>query len=297
MKEQGKKRHCRFGDRYDGRRIYSLPPMQYIAPFVMKERNDATNYFRGRVEMAHIDDYICKKTRDEKLIGFGFMHLIIAAYVRVLSQYPGLNRFISGQRIYKRDDIVLSMMVKKGYELNSQETAIKPVFDPADTVYDVYRKLTAEIEKAKKEGDSTNLDYVARIIVKLPTLFLRCFVSLMRLLDYFGLMPKVIHRASPFHASVFLSNLGSIGIQPVYHHLYNFGSVPVFITFGSVYRNPEVSENGTVVNKKYIDYTVVTDERITDGHYFAGAFKQFNRLMHHPDELDIPPVTIVEDIK
>jgi hypothetical protein len=297
MKDKVIKRHRRFGDRYDGRRIYSLPPMQYITPFVMKERNDATNYFRGRVDMSYIDDYISKKARDEKLIGFSFMHVVIAAYIRVLSEYPGLNRFISGQRIYKRNDIVLSLMVKKGYKLNSQETAIKPVFGPADTIYDVYHKFTAEIEKAKKEGDSTNLDNAARIIARLPALFLRCFVSLMSLLDYFGHMPKVIHRASPFHASIFLSNLGSIGIQPVYHHLYNFGNVPIFITFGSVYRSPEISEIGSVIKKKYIDYTVVTDERITDGQYYAAAIKQFNRLMHHPLELDIPPAAITEDIK
>lgn len=292
-----KKRRRRFGDRHDGRRVRSLDPMCYVAPFIMKDRNDSSNLFRSTLDMEPINEYIRHKTRVEGLEGFGFMHVIVAAYLRVVASHPGLNRFIAGQRIYSRDEVILSMMVKKTMALNAQESAIKPTFLPSENIYDVYRKMQDEIAVARSEGDTTELDTVARAIVKLPTLLLRGFVGLMKSMDYFGIMPKIIHKASPFHASIFISNLGSLGIQPIYHHLYNFGNVPVFITFGALYRKNELADDGTVVKKKYIDYTVVTDERITDGHYYADAMKELARILKNPSVLDSSPETIVEDIE
>jgi len=284
----------RFGDRYDGRKIRTLPPMEYISPFVMKTRNDASNLFQNKAPLFAIENYVRQKRR-EGFTGFGFMHVAIAAYVRTVSQFPAINRFISGQRIYQREDIVLSMMIKKTMELNSQETGIKVILSPTDTATDVFTKVEAAIALARQEGDSTSLDFVARALVKLPSLILRGFVGLMNTLDYFGIMPKSIHEASPFHASIFMSNLGSLGIPPVFHHLYNFGNVPVFLTFGSKYSVNELQLDGSVKKTRYIDYTVVSDERITDGHYFAQAFKCIDRIFKKPSILDNPPDEVVED--
>ncbi|MDD4715363.1 MAG: 2-oxo acid dehydrogenase subunit E2 [Oscillospiraceae bacterium] len=289
------KRKRKIGDRYDGRRVRTLPPMNYISPFVMKARNDAYVLFENRIELGQIEEYIRGKRR-KGMRSFGFMHVIISAYVRVLSQRPALNRFISGQRIFQREEIVLSMMIKKSMSLNDQETGIKTIFQPEDTIYDVYRKLDNSIQFAKEEGDSTDLDNVARVLVHLPALVLRFFVGVMGILDYFGIMPKALNRTSPFHASIFFSNLGSLGIPPVFHHLYNFGNIPAFMTFGSKYTENVLNKDGVAERKKYINYTVVLDERITDGHYMANALKYMEHLLKNPHELDTPPETVVRDL-
>lgn len=289
------KRKRRLGDRRDGRKIRSLPPMNYVSPFIMKTRSDAQNYFKASIVYDDIEEYI-KEKRQQGLTGFGFMHLIVAAYVRMVSQRPALNRFIAGQRIFSRNEIVLSMMVKKEMKLNAQETAIKVRFQPTDTAQDVYRRMEEAIEIARKQGDSTNLDFVARAINFMPAILLRAFVGFMQLLDYFGLMPKVINEASPFHCSIFVSNLGSLGIPPIYHHLYNFGNTPVFITFGAKRRELALQEDGNVCKRTVVDYTVVTDERITDGHYMASAFKSLEKLFHFPAKLDTPLEQVIEDI-
>jgi hypothetical protein len=224
------------------------------------------------------------------------MHTIIAAYVRVVSQRPAFNRFISGQRIYQHEDIVLSMMVKKSMELNAQETGIKVVFSPEDTVYDVYRKMEEAIAEARLEGDSTALDNLARILVRLPSPLLRSFVGLMNLMDYLGIMPKFAFKASPFHASLFISNLGSIGLPAAFHHLYNFGNIPIFLTFGTKYTKTSVSRDGEPYKKKYIDYNVSVDERIADGHYMASGLKYMEYLLKHLTVLNTPPETVIRDI-
>lgn len=285
----------RLGDRRDARRIRHLPPMQYVAVSIMHKRNDAQNLFASSVDYGKIEEYIHKK-REEGLTGFGFMHVIVAAYVRTVSQKPAINRYIAGWRIFKRDEIVLSMMVKKSMKVNAQESAIKVRFQPTDTVDDVYRKMEEAIAVATKDGDSNVFDSVARAINLLPSILLRGLIAFLQFLDFFGIMPKIIDEASPFHSSIFVSNLGSLGIPPIYHHLYNFGNVPVFITFGAKRRENVLNLDGTVSQKVMVDYTVVTDERITDGHYFATAFKCLERYMKTPEKLDTPPETVVEDI-
>ncbi len=289
------KRRRRLGDRHDGRRIRTLPPMQYIAASIMHKRNDAQNLFQASTDYAYIDEYIRKK-RDEGLTGFGFMHVIVAAYVRMVSQKPAINRYIAGWKIFARNEIVLSMMVKKEMKVNAQESAIKVRFQPTDTAEDVYRRMEEAIAVARRQGDSNGFDNVARIINYLPALLLRGFVAFMQFLDFWGIMPKIINEVSPFHASVFISNLGSLGIPPIYHHLYNFGNVPVFITFGAKRRELALKTDGTTYTKTMIDYTVVTDERTTDGHYLATALKGLEKLFRNPEKLDTPPETVVEDI-
>ena len=291
-------RKKRFGDRYDGYRVRSLSPMSYVSPFIMKTRNTSSNLFSGSIELGRIENYIKKKRREEELSGFGFLHVLLAAYVRMLSQKPALNRFIAGQRIYQAgEDITVCMMVKKSMELNAQESAIKVIFKPDDTAYDVYRKLEEAVEEAREEGDSNLFDNVARIINYMPSFLIRMFISLLEFMDYHGFMPKIIHKASPFHCSMFVTNLGSLGIPPVYHHLYDFGTCPVFIAFGAKRTALEVQKNGSVEKHKYIDYTVVSDERITDGHYYATAFKQLDWILRHPDSLDEKPEQIIEDVE
>ncbi|MBQ7875354.1 MAG: hypothetical protein IJ306_09420 [Oscillospiraceae bacterium] len=291
------KRKKRLGDRYDGYRVRSLSPMTYITPFIMKTRNDASNLFAGSVELGRIENYIKKKRREDGLSGFGFLHVILAAYVRLISQKPAMNRFIAGQRIYQHgEDISVCMMVKKSMELNAQESAIKVVFNPGDTADDIYRKMDEAVEIARRSGDSNLFDKVAKAINYMPALILRAFVSVISFLDYFGIMPKIIHKASPFHCSMFITNLGSLGIPPIYHHLYNFGTCPVFLAFGAKRTALEVQKDGSVEKHKYVDFTVVSDERITDGHYYANAFKQLDWILRHPDSLDNRPEQIVEDV-
>lgn len=294
MADLPKKKH-RLGDRHDARKLRSLPPMQYVMPFLMKDRCDAQNFFTSSIDCDYLEDYIRQK-REEGLVGFGLMHIIVAGYVRMVASYPGINRYIAGQRIFSRDEIVISMMVKKEMKLNAQESAIKVRFLPSDTVYDVYNKINEQIKVATAQGDTNGFDNIARLLVKLPTLVLRGFVGLMKAMDYFGIMPRIIDEVSPCHASMFISNLGSLGIPPIYHHIYNFGNISVFITFGAKKKELKLNADGTVSEHYVVDYTVVTDERIADGHYFANAFKGLQKIFHNPQKLDTPPEKVVYDV-
>jgi len=289
--------HPTWGDRSDGRKIRTLAPMAQITAFFQVERNTCSNLFEESFEITHIDRYIRQK-RKEGLSDFGITHVLLAAYVRGVAKYPQLNRFISGQKVYSRgEDIQYCMVVKKDMTIDSPDTSIKVHLNPRDTAIDVYNKLNAAIEevKATMELDSS-LDNLIAYLNLIPSVVLKFVVWLLKLLDYFGMLPKFLLELSPFHGSLFFTSMGSLGIKPIYHHLYDFGNLPVFGAFGCKRRALEVQEDGSVLQKKYIDVKFVLDERIVDGYYYAAFFKHYRSLLRHPEILDVPPEEIVPDI-
>lgn len=288
--------HRRWGDRSDGRRIRTLAAMDQVSPYIMVTRNTSTNSFEEAFEISNVDRYIRQKRR-EGLTNFGIMHVFLASYCRALAKYPGLNRFISGQKVFSRgNDIQFCLTVKKEMSTSSPETVIKVHLSPKDTVYDVYNKLNAEIEKAKNTPLDSGFDNTAHALMLVPGVFLKFLVWLLKTMDYFGLLPRFLLEISPFHGSIFFTSMGSLGIPPVYHHLYDFGNLPVFGSFGCKRKAAEVMMDGTVVERKYVDFKFTLDERIVDGFYYATFFKYFRRLIARPEVLDNPPEEVNTDI-
>jgi hypothetical protein len=90
--------------------------------------------------------------------------------------------------------------------------------------------------------------------------------------------------------------MGSLGIKPIYHHLYNFGNLPIFISYGTKRRVTTTDRKGNPITKKVIDMKVVTDERTCDGYQYATAFKYIRKLIENPAVLADPPEQVNEDI-
>lgn len=289
--------HPTWGDRNDGRKIRSLAPMDQITAFFQVERNTCSNLFEESLEITNVERYIRAKRR-EGLTEFGITHVLLAAYVRGVAKYPQLNRFISGQKVFSRgEDIQYCMTVKKEMRVDSPDTAIKVHLSPRDTVYDVYEKFNAAIAEVKKSQElDSSLDSVIMKLNLIPSVVLKFTVWLLKLLDYFGMLPKFLLELSPFHGSLYFTSMGSLGIRPVYHHLYDFGNLPAFGAFGMKRRALEVQEDGSVIQKKYIDMKFTVDERICDGYYYATFFKYYRRLIAHPEVLDNPPEEVIRDI-
>ena len=288
-------RKKRWGDRKDGRLLRTREPMSIVETFILVDRTGSTNYIQDKVEISKTEEYIRKK-RKEGLIGFGLMHFMVASYVRVASQMPAVNRFVSGQRVYARNRIEVNIDIKKAMTLEAPNTCVKIILSPEDTAEEVYLKMKAVIDGEKGGDSDSDFDGVAATLAKFPKLFFKFSIWFLKLLDYFGWLPKALLEVSPFHGSFFITSMGSLGIPPIFHHLYNFGNVPIFCAIGPKRTEYEIDRNGEVVRKKYLDYTFSTDERIVDGYYYATAFRKMKLLFNNPEELDIPPEEVAEDI-
>lgn len=285
----------RFGDRKDGRLVRSLPAYTKFMPYIMATRNDALNLYEESMEITEVDRRL-RRLRVEGYKGIGILHFMIAAYIRLVSMLPGLNRFVAGRRIYAANDITVVMTVKRALSIDATETSIKVHFEPTDTIFDVYRKLNEKIDEVKATEDNNNTEDVADALARLPRFILRFVIQILRVMDYFGWLPESLMEASPFHGSLIITDLGSLRIRPVFHHIYNFGTLPVFIAFGAKRHAYELDRHGNMVDHKYVDCKFTLDERTTDGHYWAQAFQAWRYIFQHPEILEQPPTRIVEDI-
>ncbi len=292
---EGEDYRMRPGDRRDGRLIRTRTGQELVIPFIMPDRIGSSNWIEDSVEITNMERYIHEKRR-EGYKHFGILHVILAAYVRTCAELPGLNRFCSGQRTYHRNELVVSMVVKKEMAVNQPDTTIKVHFEPADTAAEVYEKYNDTLQSVKGEALDSDFDKLVACFNMIPRLLLRLVVDLLNLLEYFGLIPRLLYELSPFHASMFITSMGSLGIPPIWHHLYDFGNVPVFCSFGAKRSQREIDQDGNIVTRKYLDYTFVTDERICDGFYYASVLKRMRSYMTHPERLDVPPEKVIEDI-
>ncbi len=286
-------RKKRFGYIKEGRRVRSLPAMSYVSHLIMKERNDAQNQFEDVVDITNIERYLDEKHK-EGYTDLALLHVLLTAYARVVSDRPGINRFLAGQRIYARNNIECVMTIKKELSLESPDTCIKVELDPRDNVYNVYKKFQKTVKAAIEE--ESDFDNVAKLLTKLPRPILRGIVSFLKWLDYHGWLPKALMKVSPFHGSMIVTSMGSLGIPAIYHHLYDFGTLPVFISYGNVFTADAIKRDGTRERHHFITIKVVTDERICDGYYYASAFKRLKRYLLHPETLDKTLESVTEDV-
>ncbi|MDR2655959.1 MAG: hypothetical protein LBC56_07865 [Oscillospiraceae bacterium] len=294
-KNTAKKRKRRLGDRRDGRRLRTLDPIMAMMPFIMDNRAGSTDYFHEKIEVTEAEKYIRRK-REEGLKGFGMLYLVLAAFVRISAKHPGINRFVSGQRVFAREQFVVNLTVKKKLALDGQESVVKMHFDRDLTAAQVYQIAKKAVDEGIQKGDTDDTDKLARLFAVIPRPFLRFVIKTLTFLDYYGAMPKSIEDSSPFHGSMFISDLASIRLPNLDHHLYEFGNIPLFVVLGGKKTENVLQDDGGIVKKKYIDFGLGLDERICDGFYFSVAFGAFKHYMAHPDELDSPPERVVEDI-
>lgn len=293
-KPEKKKRKRRFGDRAEGYKIRTLQPMNRLTAYIMPMRCDACNKFAESFDIEKAERYCRQKVKEGKS-NFSMLHIFLAAYARLISQRPAVNRFVSGQKIYHRHDIEISMVVKKELTSEAPDTSIKVYLEPTDTIDDVYKKFD-DVVVAAKANDENGIDSLMKILNFIPGLLLRFTVGFLNFLDYFGLLPRFLTKLSPFHGTMIITSMGSLGIKPIYHHLYNFGNLPVFISYGTKRTEYELDKNGEVKKRRYIDLKMVTDERICDGFYYASAFKLFRKYVENPELLELPPEEVFEDI-
>lgn len=283
-----------FGRRVDGRALKNVDPMVAITSYFMPMRCDAQVFLDYKLDYEKLARYIVEQ--GAKGNKFTFMELLIAAYIRAVAKYPEANRFISNKRMYARTQLTVSFAIvmepKEGSD-EIEENTVKCKFDPHDTIFDVADKIREAIAANRKtEADNAALKLV-RILTK--PLIVTPIVGLVRLLDRYGLLPRILIDILPFHTSLFIANMASIGMPPVKHHIYNFGTTSLFFTIGAVERTVALGDQGKVVRKRNLPIGITADERICAGAVFARVVDYMMSLLRQPELLELPPETVKFD--
>lgn len=275
--------------RTDGYRVRTNDAMYELVPHIMPKRYDASNSIMQQIDLAPLQDYIRKKRRQG--ISINHMSIIIAAYLRVVSQNPYLNRFCMNKKIYARNHFCVSFVtLTPGKE---SDTVTKLYFNLDDTLFDVNTKVQAAIERIQNPDAENPLDKLMASLLRVPFL-VTVAVDILKLLDRFFTLPFSVVDASPFHTSLFVTNLASIRTNTIYHHLYEFGTTGVFVSMGQP-RKIAVPNGETTEERKIMELGIVTDERIANGHYYGRCFREVSQYFRNPELLETKPESIVQD--
>lgn len=277
--------------RADGKKVKNVDVIYRVVPHIMTERHDAMNMITLNLPVEPMNKYIHAKGAEG--IKLSHMTLFLAAYLRTLAEFPHLNRFVVNRNIYKHTDITVSMVVLKSGS-REDETMSKIYLEATDTIFDVHRKVSEYIDDNRKYENANATDKIINVLLSIPGL-LRVGVAIFKWMDKHGLLPKAIIKASPFHASLLITNLASIRTNHIYHHVYDFGTTSVGMALGVMREVPRRTLDGEIVHDRCIPVGLVMDERIASGSYFALAFRSFKRYLKNPELLEQPPEKVVED--
>ncbi len=284
-----------FNKRPDGRRVRSIDPLMMIMPYIMKERTDTMTAYEDTFPCEAMDAYI--KEKEEQGIKMSYMHILIAATVRMIALRPQLNRFIMNGRVYTRPKIWVSFAMHTTLKDDSEEVTVKLCFDGTESILDIADKINEAIETERRNaGEANDTSKLARTLLYIPGPVLKFVVNTLMWMDKHNIMPKAIVDLSPFHTSFFITNLKSLGINHIHHHVYNFGTTGLFLAMGKEKVIPVV-KNGEIIQEKHMGYSLVSDERICDGLYFALSLRQLRKIMRNPAVLENRLEKKVEDVR
>lgn len=273
-----------FGFRSDGKRIKYEDIMMKMTPHFMKTRNDASNQIMHPVRCEDMDAWIREKSEKEGIV-FNYMDCVMATIVRLLAIRQRLNRFVVRGAVYQRRNISISLTVKRSLRDEGPETTLKVPFTGEETIYEVKEKINKAI-KDSVEADNGTQKVIQKLSV-VPNWLLRTSINVLRVLDGWGMLPKSLINASPFHTSVYVTYLKSIKCDAIFHHIYNFGTTGIFVAIGKEKFEPVVDFEELKVGK-VMNLGITMDERFCDGFYFAKSLRIWNDMFHNLHELEKP---------
>lgn len=285
----------KWGDRPDAVWLKDIPSMNRIMPGIMPNRADNEAYISVDVDYAPLKAYVEKKNEGcDSADKFTFFHVICAAVGKAFVLRPRMNRFICNRKLYQRDKITIGFTVKKKFDDKAEEALALFTYDEKETMDSFHEKIVKVIHSTKSDTEVDTSTGTMDFLSKLPQWLINLLVDIVLWLDKRGWVPQSIVGSDPNHASIFLSNLGSIGLEIGYHHLVNWGTNSCFIVLGKKHLKMIHHPDGTEELKEVIPLGITLDERIADGYYYSGTVALVKTLLENPELLEAPADTPVE---
>ncbi len=250
-----------WGRRSDGSPVRGLSTTRRFMPYLSPRRNESLVYYTLQIEvdraLEFLEEQNLGRSRERRVTLF---HLFLHSLGLALHERPGVNRFVAGGRIWQRSGIWLTYSAKQELVDGSPVITLKHRFDPDQELLEMVDGLRDPLAE-RRGGKESTADKEVNLAIRLPGFALRVLLALLRGADYLGLLPASMLENDPMFSSVFVANLGSVGLDAGYHHLWEYGTFSIFSTVGRV----RMREDGVRV----VDVKFSYDERIADGLYAA----------------------------
>jgi hypothetical protein len=269
--------------RADGDLVKDGTDLRRVMPYVMRTRNESVVYFEQRIDVRNAERFVRAFNQAHPETRATLFHVIAWAARDGIAEYPGLNRFVAGGRLYQRRGIWFAYSAKQRMRKGAPLIVLKRRFEPDESFAAMVAAMAAQLQSAKFGGEKSNVDSELGIVLKLPGFARRLLFGLYRLLEANGMFPQFFIDSDPLYASVFLTDLGSLGMDPAYHHLYEYGTIGIFGTVGRA-RTELVGDpnSGRMERKRMAVLRWSFDERVEDGLYAGYGLKHVQRLVEDP---------------
>jgi hypothetical protein len=277
-----------FGHRADATLVSEVPATRRIMPALMPTRNESVVFFDLELDAARVDRRVAA-LREAGVEDASVLTAVVLAAVRVLHERPRLNRFVAGGRLWQRRGIWIAWSAKKEKSDRGAIVVAKRELSPEAKDAALAAVLRSAIHEGRSERKSTT-DKELSLLLRLPIFVVCQLVGLVRLLDHLGLLPRGFIDNDPLFASLFVANLGSLGMEPAFHHLYEYGNIPLFCVIGKK-RTVVVWDEELQAARPRVVYPLrfTFDERVEDGLYCHGALLRLQALLEEEPPAPGPP--------
>ena len=281
-----KKRKEKKRDRRDRKDAYYVKPDEasgviilYLSP---KKMNNVIN-INLAIDATGILEFV-KRKKEEGYVNISIFTVILTSAIRLCAMRPKLNRFVKMSRLYERKEISMGFIAATSLDEDGKRVILKPTFDPSSTVYEVADKVKADVKKVR-EGKAWGTESSIEKIIKLPRPIIKLIAWTVRRLDQRGWVPADLIQTDPNHATIFISNMGSIGGAAPFHHLDEFGTNSIFACIGKIRHESRLDKDGNMAEVPIVDIALTIDERIADGIYFTKSMEEWSKMLANPDSL------------
>ncbi len=266
-----------FGRRPDATLVTGLPTVRRFMPFISPRRNDSLVLYTQEVEadaaLRFVDEYNRGKDAEHSITLF---HLVLRSVALALHEYPGVNRFVAGGRLWQRDGVWITFAAKQEILPGSPLLTIKREFPEGEDLDSMVGSILDQI-RSRRRGRKTASDKEMNLASLLPPALTRLAVLALQGANRFGLLPKKMIDDDPLYATIFFANLGSVGLEAGYHHLWEYGTCSMFAVMGRL----KERHDGVIVFENQYSY----DERMEDGLYGGLAMAKIKQLLESPESL------------
>lgn len=276
--------------RNDATFVADIASYKKIFPYIMKKRTESLVYLDITIDLTRTLQFVKEfnKTEnngcDHQLRVF---EVIVASIMRTIAIRPYMNRFICRGKHWQRNELSCNFIVKENYTDDAPEHGVLLYMEPEMCLHEMANKINKGIIEATQPAEDVQVDSVIDFVMKLPHWLVSVFIGLIRWFDRIGRAPKILRDMDGLHTSIFIANMGSIGMGPSpKHHLYEWGTTSLFIALGNLKRKRNFNTpDGKPVFLDTMDVSFTIDERICDGFYSMKSIKIFQDILHNPELL------------
>lgn len=253
--------------------IYYLKPKRAYAEVYINKKFDVTNLVKYMEKLKEEDS------------SYTYFHLFTTAISKLVYARPYLNRFIIAGRMYEREEVTLSFVVKTTFNDSAEELMTVIPVSKEDNLAMVKDKILSSVNKMRSNNSHDRTNDTINKVGKLPRFLKFIIMKIFKFMDSHDMLPDSLTKDDIYHASVLVSNLGSIKCGAIYHNLTDFGTNSLIITIGDIHKEVIVNDKGKSEIRDICEFGITIDERIADGFYLASSAIMLQEYFDNPEIL------------